>query len=184
MTSYLITDPQFYDNRLYTFENYLEKIYQKHSVDYSCLRDKTSLHLAELADSFLQLSQKYNIKKTLINGDVKLAKSMGFYGVHLTSMQFNLIKEAKALGLFVVVSTHSKEEALAVEILGADAITFSPIFETPNKGAPKGIDALSLVANALEIKTFALGGIVSDTEVQKCENSGAYGFASIRYFLT
>ncbi|MDY0117717.1 MAG: thiamine phosphate synthase, partial [Sulfurimonadaceae bacterium] len=65
---------------------------------------------------------------------------------------------------------------------GADAITYSPIFETPNKGEPKGIEALQHVIKKYPIKIFALGGIVESSHVIDVEKSGAYGFASIRYF--
>jgi len=61
-------------------------------------------------------------------------------------------------------------------------ITFSPIFTTPNKGEPKGIEVLREVISSLEIAVIALGGIVEQEQIKLCEEAGAFGFASIRYF--
>ena len=61
-------------------------------------------------------------------------------------------------------------------------MTYSPIFYTPHKGEPKGVDDLRAVVESVGIKVFALGGITDKNEVQKVGKSGAYGFASIRYF--
>ena len=97
-------------------------------------------------------------------------------------MQFNDIEKAKALGLFVVVSTHNLKEALKAQNLGADMITFSPLFATPNKGEPKGIKELNRVALKLSIPLIALGGIISERQLLLCQESRAEGFASIRWF--
>lgn len=183
MKSYLITDPEYYSS-FSSFSTYLHTIYKQHQVDYACFRDKQNGNFKELAEIFLKISQTYKIKKTLINGDITLAKELGFFGVHLTSQQFAMIETAKAEGLFVVISTHSKEEVLRAEPLGADAITYSPIFTSPNKGEPKGIPALKEIVSSVALKTFALGGIIGDEQVKVCQDTGAYGFASIRYFVS
>jgi len=183
MKSYLITDPKYYGESKEKFENYLKTIYIHHRVDYACFRDKQNKNLEEFAEIFLKISQKFKIEKTLINSHISLAKRRGFFGVHLNSKQFDEIYCAKGENLFVVISTHSKEEALYAQMRGADAISFSPIFETPNKGESKGVQELTNLTSSLGIKIFALGGIIDETEVKKCKSSGAYGFASIRYFL-
>ncbi len=183
MKKYLITDPKYYDNSKEKFKNYLKTIYLNHKIDYACFRDKENKNIEELADIFLKISQEFKIKKILINSDISLAKSAGFFGVHLSSKQFDEISCAKNKNLFVIISTHSKEEVLKAEILGADAVTFSPIFATPNKGKPKGERELANLVSLQDIKIFALGGIINEIEVKKCKSSGVYGFASIRYFL-
>ncbi|MDQ7067917.1 MAG: thiamine phosphate synthase [Sulfurimonas sp.] len=103
--------------------------------------------------------------------------------MHLTSLQFDDITTAKELGLEVIISCHTKEEVLNAEELGADYVTYSPIFSTPNKGEPKGVHDLQNIVNATSLKVFALGGIITEEQVKEVEKSGAYGFASIRYFL-
>ncbi len=183
MKSYLITDPEYYSEEVKSFSNYLEKIYQNHCVDYSCFRDKKNSNKKELAKIFLKFSKKYNIQKTLINSDIEIAKELGFFGVHLNSKQLKDIKKAKEKNLFVIISTHTtKELELAIQN-GVDAVTFSPIFQTPNKGEPKGVEVLKELAQTKKVKIFALGGIVTKKQMQKCQDAGVYGFASIRYFL-
>jgi thiamine-phosphate pyrophosphorylase len=177
--SYLITDPSFYQPSVKSFSNYLQTVYQKHHVDFACFRDKKNQNIKELAYAFLKLSSD---KKTLINGDVDLAYKLGFFGVHLRSDQFDKISEAKSKDLFTIISTHTKEEVRKADSLGVDAITYSPIFETPNKGKPKGIEELKEIVLGSKLKVFALGGIISNKEIAKCIESKAYGFASIRYF--
>ncbi len=41
----------------------------------------------------------------------------------------------------------------------ADFITFSPVFHTPSKGKPQGIEKLKEVKESVKCKVFALGGI-------------------------
>ena len=61
-------------------------------------------------------------------------------------------------------------------------ITFSPIFHSPNKGEPKGVEELKRVAFLLSIPVIALGGIVTQKQIGLSKQSGAKGFASIRWF--
>ena len=83
----------------------------------------------------------------------------------------------------MVVSTHNAEEALKAEALGADMITVSPIFNTPNKGLPMGVDVLKTIVSQVKIPVIALGGILTKDQIGVCKDAGAKGFASIRYFL-
>ena len=103
--------------------------------------------------------------------------------MHFPSSHFYEIKKAKELNLEVIVSVHSFEEALHVKKLGADYITFSPIFYTPNKGEPKGLEKLKEINDKIDIKCFALGGILTKEQVKLCEEASSFGFASIRYFI-
>jgi len=102
--------------------------------------------------------------------------------VHLSSAQLDEIPQAKANDLFVVVSTHTPEELKKAQSLGADMATFSPIFETPNKGLPVGLEVLRSVTAEVDIPVLALGGILTQGQISACEKHGASGFASIRYF--
>ncbi len=151
-------------------------------ADMLVYRDKKTSNYASNAKRFLAHTQKQNFQKILLHRDYKLAYELKADGIHLTSTQFDDIEKAKALGLFVVISTHTLEEAQKAESLGADMVTFSPIFSTPNKGEPKGVEELKKVVEMLSIPVIALGGIISQEEIDLCEQSGAKGFASIRYF--
>ncbi|KIM05149.1 MAG: hypothetical protein KU29_09970 [Sulfurovum sp. FS06-10] len=145
-------------------------------------RDKLTSNYHHNAKLFLEKAQQFSFDKVLLHTNIALADVLQADGVHLTSMQFHEIQRAKRLGLFVVISTHTLEEAKEAEALGADMVTFSPIFSTPNKGEPKGLEMLKNVVSELSIPVIALGGIVTDAQVELCQESGAKGFASIRYF--
>jgi len=145
-------------------------------------RDKSTLDYASNAKNFLIEAKKNSFQKILLHTEYQLAYALKADGIHLRSTQFDEVVKAKQLGLFVVISTHTLQEALKAESLGADMVTFSPIFTTPNKGQPKGVEALKKVVSMLSIPVIALGGIVTKEHRVLCEKSGAFAFASIRYF--
>lgn len=179
LKSYLITDPSLFGTAPDTLLLNLSKSIEKFHPDLICLRDKNSANYPALAKAFLSLEGKH---KALLHGDVDLAILLGADGVHLTSVQFSEIKRAKKAGLYVIASTHSLQEALLAQ--EADAITYSPIFFSPNKGEPKGLGDLKEITGKIKTNIFALGGITSQEQIQQVETCGVYGFASIRYFTT
>ena len=179
MISYAITDPTTLD--LLHIESDIKRFSDK-KASMIVYRDKEQKTCTYDAEKFLDVARKYDFDKVLLHTDVALAIKLEADGIHLTSKQFNEIEEAKNEGLFVVISTHSIEEAKKAETLGADMVTYSPIFETPDKGEPVGLHMLSELTSAVKIPVIALGGIVTDEQAEACQMSGASGFASIRYF--
>ena len=181
---YLITDPKYYTNDKKIFEQTLIKTLKNNQIDIACFRDKESENFEELAKIFIEICKKFNIKEILLNSDYILAKKLDATGVHLNSKQFDKIKEAKEKNLFVIISCHNYLEIENAIKEKADAITFSPIFETRNKGEAKGIEKLKEATNLYkDIKIIALGGIISNEQIKKIGKTNAYGFASIRYFI-
>ncbi len=180
MITYAITDPSTLDFN--ALECDLERFSQHASM--IVYRDTKNPNYAEYARLFLASVKTYEkgFKKVLLHSDYLLAKVLNADGIHLKSTQFSEIAKAKDLGLFVLVSTHTVEEALKAEALGADMITMSPIFHTPNKGLPMGVDVLKMIVSKVQIPVIALGGILTKDQITACENAGAKGFASIRYF--
>lgn len=160
----------------------LELQIQKHRPDFIVYRDKENLNYKEDAKDFVILCKKYPGMKCFIHQDSNLAKELGVDGVHLTSTQFDKIQKAKELGLEVIISTHTHNEVLQAQNLGADYVTYSPIYPSPNKGEPKGIEDLKSLIKKVNIKVFALGGIVTQEQIEEVDDAKAYGFASIRYF--
>jgi thiamine-phosphate pyrophosphorylase len=180
---YLITDPAFYTSNARLCAQKIIDVSEVQPVDFICLRDKTHADYDALAKAVIgYLPQSLHVKM-LLHTHYTLAHDLGLYGVHLPSNAYDLIAKAKALNLFVVVSTHTLEEALMAQKEGADAITFSPIFHSPNKGEPVGLEKLKEINDRIAIKCFALGGIVTAEHVKACEALNLYGFASIRFFL-
>jgi thiamine-phosphate pyrophosphorylase len=184
LKSYLITDPKYYSNDKELFKKNLTKVLKNHKINLACFRDKESSNFKELALIFVETCKKFNIEKILLNGNYLLSHELKATGVHLTSTQFEKIKEAKELGLYVIISCHSLSDIQIALDNKADAVSFSPIFETPNKGEPKGVIALEEAANTFKhINIFALGGIINENQIEQISETKAYGFASIRYFV-
>ncbi len=175
--SYLITDPSIFGNTPESLSANLSKSLQLYQPDFVCLRDKANTEYAKLAEAFLGLKGSH---KALLHGNVDLAISLGAFGVHLSSSQYGEIARAQEAGLYVIASTHSYDEAQAA--CEADAITYSPIFFSPNKGNPKGLEDLKEITGKINTNIFALGGITGKEQIEQVEECGVYGFASIRYF--
>lgn len=183
MKSYLITDPSFYGSSRDSLESSLNAVFSKTIPDLALFRDKQTSDYPTLAQTFVTVCRYHNVPKVLVHGDSALASTLGADGVHLTSSQFAEITEAKKRGLYVVISTHTHDEALKAQEYGADAITYSPIFLSPNKGEPKGLEDLKEIVDKIRVPIFALGGITACEQINAVSTTGAYGFASIRYFI-
>ena len=176
MIAYAITDPSTLDfNTLKDDLNYFSK-----HASMIVYRDNQTTHYAKNANFFLKHAKGFD--KVLLHTDYKLAAKLGADGVHLQSKQLSDISKAKALGLFVIISTHTLDEAKEAEALGTDMITFSPVYHTPNKGKAVGIEKLKEVVTNMTIPVMALGGILTQEQIDSCEEVGAKGFGSIRYF--
>jgi len=183
MKKYLITSREFYTDTPAIFRNILHEQLKEYLPDYALYRDKSNPNYAIQAAHFVDTCKQFENIKSFIHQNIDMAKELDATGVHLTSKQIDLITEAKAKGLEVIVSTHTKDEVLLSQKLGADAVTYSPIFLSPNKGKPKGIDDLKELLDVANIKIFALGGVVEEKQIKKLKETNVYGFASIRYFL-
>jgi thiamine-phosphate pyrophosphorylase len=181
--TYLITDPKFYGSNPSELRSSLRNVLNTHHPDLVCYRDKETRDYARIARTFIQVCKEAGIQKILLHTHVDLAHELGADGVHLSSGQSDAIVYAKSLGLYVIISTHSQKEAETAVRNGADAITYSPIFSTPGKGKPKGLEDLKERVDKIGINIFALGGITSPGHVEAVARTGVYGFASIRYFL-
>ena len=121
--------------------------------------------------------------RILINDRLDVALSSGAHGVHLTSSSFKADVIRKFLsGDFVLgASTHSFEEAADAARKGANFVVFGPIFGTPGKPAPVGIESLSDIVSRLPATpVLAIGGI-DDSNYQAVLDAGAAGFAAIRF---
>lgn len=182
MQKYLITSREFYTDTPAIFRNILHEQFSEHSPTYALYRDKSNPNYAIQAAHFVEVCSQFMDIKSFIHRDAKLALELGATGVHFTSKQFDDIQEAKRVGLEVIISTHTHEEVLKAQELGADGVTYSPIFASPGKGDAKGIEDLQNLLEICEIDIFALGGIVTQKEVESINETKCYGFASIRYF--
>lgn len=179
---YLITDPKYYTSHPEDFGLVLKNVLKNQDVDLICFRDKSSTNIEALASECVNIANQYNTK-VLINGDIDLALKLNAYGVHLRSDQFDLIATALEKNLFVIISCHTLQEIKKAKFLGANMATFSPIFDTPNKGKPKGIEELNKILASATLPIIALGGITDANQIKQIQATKASGFASIRYFI-
>ncbi len=180
MISYAIADSSRYAH-FESLSAYIHKILQKDPT-HILLRDKERESLVLRAKAFAKFKDR---AKLLLHTDYELAKALGLYGVHLGSNAFDKIQSVKACGLFCVVSCHDASEILKARELGADMVTYSPIFDVPNKGKAKGVEELKSVCQTIKgIKILALGGITDDKKIEAVLEAGADGFASISYFIS
>jgi len=179
MIAYAITDPSTLNFQTLTSDMH----HFADLADMILYRDKANPHYATDAEIFMAQARVLPFEKVLLHREVALAERLGADGVHLSADQFDEIAPAKRLGLMVIISTHHASEIANAIALGADMVTVSPIFPTPNKGQPLGVEILTELVSQYPIPIIALGGIVSNIEIQRIQASGAKGFASIRYFL-
>lgn len=178
MLAYAISDKTNLDFQ--NLEASIKRIASKASM--LVYRDKNNPNYKTDAKLFLQTAKKYPFTKILLHTNIELAHELKADGVHLQSSQLNDISYAKEKGLFVVASTHTLEDVLLAQHLGADMVTLSPIYDSPDKGEPIGIKELKEIISKVNIPVIALGGIITTQQIQECSEAGAIGFASIRYF--
>jgi len=111
--------------------------------------------------------------KILLNSRADVALATGADGVHLPSDA-----PAETLpGLLVARSCHTIDE---IRTSRANLVTFGPVFESPSKGTPLGLDALRAACHAGK-PVFALGGVTWENATE-CMEAGAEGIAGIRLF--
>jgi thiamine-phosphate pyrophosphorylase len=149
-------------------------------------KDLSGRELYELACLLREVTARYGAK-LLINERVDIALASGADGVHLGENSLPLLQARKVAGdnLLIGVSCHDRDRALAAQDLGADFITFSPVFFTPSKasyGEPVGTERLAETCQLLRIPVFALGGITRE-KVRTVLDKGAHGIALISAIL-
>jgi thiamine-phosphate pyrophosphorylase len=118
----------------------------------------------------------------LVNDRPDIAIAAGADGVHLpeSSLPPAVVRRMFAADLLIGVSTHSLEQAMHAADSGADYIFYGPVFETPGKGQPRGIESLRAVCDSLgSFPVIALGGIDQDNATTVV-SAGAAGIAAIR----
>ncbi|MBQ7135637.1 thiamine phosphate synthase [Campylobacter sp.] len=175
MIKYAISDPKFYSNLDYAFNNFI----RLKEANMLLFRDKSSNNYNSIAQEFIKF--RSNNKKFLLQNDINLACKLGFDGIHFSSNFIHLLKDTPS-NLIKIASTHNIKEIELANQYGADFITFSPIFATPNKGEPKGLEALKEAVKISKAKVIALGGIMSAEQICAVMKCDVAGFASIRYF--
>ena len=148
-------------------------------VDYIQIREKdiTARELFEFTLAVIEVRdhemRKHAPPKILVNSRADIALATGADGVHLPAAA----PEQTLPGLIVGRSCHTLDD---LRRTSADLVTFGPVFESPGKGPPLGLEALRS-ACGLGKPVFALGGVNWDNAAE-CMQVGAEGIAGIRLF--
>lgn len=124
----------------------------------------------------------------IVNDRADIALLSGADGVHIGQDDIPLKEARKLLGgdMIIGVSTHNLKEALEAEAVGADYISFGPIFPTSTKkdaDVPKGAEHLKELKNKTKLPVVAIGGITGEN-LAKIVCSGADAAAVISCLLT
>ena len=145
------------------------------------LRDKglSTKELYETAYELRRLTSRYGAK-LLINDRVDVALAVEADGVHIGADSLPIYKVRRLLGerRLIGVSCHNQVQAITAQEMGADFITFGPVYYTASKAAygdPVGVEKLDLVTGMLQIPVFALGGI----SLQNCAEVVSCGVRGI-----
>jgi thiamine-phosphate pyrophosphorylase len=122
----------------------------------------------------------------LVNDRLDLARILQADGIHLGRRSVSIADARAFLGprALVSVACHSVPEVVRAATDGADAALLSPIFASPGKGVPLGLEALRAAREALaragsNLPVIALGG-VDEATAAACFQAGAHGVAAIR----
>lgn len=121
--------------------------------------------------------------RLLVNERFDIAIAAGADGVHLTStsMPIEAVRAVVPPTFIIGVSTHSSDEVVAAKAAGADYAMLGPIFETPGKGSPVGLDEVTRVVESVTpFPVVCVGGIDASNEAAVI-GAGAAGVAAIRY---
>ena len=147
------------------------------------IREKalTSSQLFELTREVVEGLNDSKVK-IVVNDRWDIALASGAHGVHLRSdsMPARAVRPEVPTGFIIGVSVHSLAETDRFE--GADFAIFGPVFPTPGKGRPAGIEALAeICSEAKPFPIIAVGGIGFEN-LKEVLDAGAAGFAAIRAF--
>lgn len=127
----------------------------------------------------------------VVDDDLAAAQSgiPGIAGVHLGQADLHVlgndpvlrIRQLRAAGICVGISTHAFEQVEAALALGPDYLGFGPVFPTTSKHNPDpvvGIEALTRACARAEIPVVAIGGIGPE-QFESVAKAGAAAIAVI-----
>ena len=118
----------------------------------------------------------------ILHSYTDVAKRLGIKKIHLPLHMMN--ESIKSDFETVGVSVHSAQEAIMAEKMGADYVTAGHIFATDcKKGlAPRGLEFLKSVVDAVNIPVYGIGGISPDN-IAEIKTAGADGGCIMSGFM-
>jgi len=118
--------------------------------------------------------------KFLVNDRVDIALSVQADGVHLPEQGLPVETARNLLGpsALIGISCHDRAGLERAGKAGASFATLSPVFATPGKGQPLGVEQFAVLTRGAALPIFALGGVQSEHALQ-LRAAGAAGLAAI-----
>lgn len=117
-----------------------------------------------------------------VNDRLDVAMILAADGVHLGDASVE-VGDARALlgpDAFISTAAHGPDDVDRARLGGATAVLVSPIYATPEKGAPQGTRLLSEARDRAQgMRVYALGG-VDGSNAALCRRAGADGVAIVR----
>lgn len=144
-------------------------------------KDLTKEEYYKLAKDVNEICENYKIP-LIPHTFLEVARELNIARIHLPLSKLEeaskISKETLSFFQTIGVSTHSVEDALLAQKLGATYITAGHIYTTDcKKGlAPRGLTFLKDVCQAVEIPVYGIGGINLDEErIKAVKEAGAAG---------
>jgi thiamine-phosphate pyrophosphorylase len=144
-------------------------------------RERPGGELLRLAEKLRAACSAYGAP-FYVNDRIDIALAVAADGAHLGGRSLE-VEDARALlgpDAFLSVAAHGADDVERAEASGVTAALLSPIFATPGKGSPLGLESLANARRKVRrLRLYALGGIDA-TNAAACMKSGAQGVAVVR----
>jgi thiamine-phosphate diphosphorylase len=182
ITPGLLTSTNFHTEKEYLLETI--RLTVAAGIELVQIREKSlpARHLFELAVDAAAIVSG-TTTRVLLNERFDIAVAAGLDGVHLTSTSIPVerVRANVPNGFLIGVSTHSESEIGSAREGGADFALLGPVFPTPGKGGPMGVDDFGSICRAAEpFPVIGVGGI-DGSNVDDVLGAGAAGYAAVRY---
>jgi thiamine-phosphate pyrophosphorylase len=177
-TLHLVTDPRLSRERLLE----VVRAAAENGVDWVHVRDHTATarDLFDLAEQIVASCAPF-ATRVAVNDRFDVALAVGAAGVQVgrQGVPIGAIRRT-APTLRIGASVHDLAAAILTEADGADWLTFGHVFPSSSHAgeAPRGVDELRQVVDAVRIPVIAIGGISLD-QVDAVLAAGAAGIAVI-----
>jgi thiamine-phosphate pyrophosphorylase len=181
ITEGLSTDENFPERKAQILDLIKGAIETKISLIQIREKQLSARNVFELTSEAAKLAKNSNTK-ILVNDRADIALAANADGVHLTanSLSAETIRRNFPKDFLIGVSTHSIEKTEEAKRQGANFAVFGPVFRTPGKGEPKGLEELREICEKVKpFPVIPIGGIDETNYREALEIAG--GFAAIRF---
>lgn len=183
----LVTDPAYDDEHIVFVTKQVVKEIGRDAFAVQ-LRDKRPRPIEELRRLAVQLAQHaavvFNVDGPDTDSRLDIAREVG--AAHLGGSVVSVAEARVSVGFdaWLSVPAHRVDDVRVAAQKGVDAVLFSPIFGSPKKGEPLGLDSIRWARSVAgpDLHLIALGG-VDESNAASCAEAGAGGVAVIRALL-